>query len=386
MSCGLRIDHLAACNMSTTSGAALAESSRCRLLRTLSRRPVDSKLMHAMEKYDLYPLLSHSPNKRRRKNKRPIQYFECRGGTAEPRKTASVNSVVIKSPQEAALAKQAKEYVNQIKNNTKHFQAFAILLQSKVALREINAGVHELFAVEHPELLGPFLPFMASNAESGVGKPKAEPEPPNILRGRRSGMDRLDCVNHEMLLGLRKLLTVEMTAQDFDDEMEVYQARSTQVEISSTKAILSHNDCFHASSYMPMFPVDMDIDSDNDVDETWIEADDRVLLDQFKDVGKNDKGFMRLWNRFKRENLLMVSDNALIEFLPAFIKQHQAVLSKQFRTAFTLHLLTFWEMGLLDNKAIEQFHMQLDAVCLGQQNKMNYEPISPREHTVSSSC
>ena len=70
--------------------------------------------MHAMEKYDLYPLLSHSPNKRRRKNKRPIQYFECRGGTAEPRKTASVNSVVIKSPQEAALAKQAKEYVNQV--------------------------------------------------------------------------------------------------------------------------------------------------------------------------------------------------------------------------------------------------------------------------------
>lgn len=320
--------------------------------------------MHTMEECDLYPLLNNAPKKRKRTGQRKtgtIHYFES-GGGAEPARVAAASQTTREPSKEEGLVTQAKDHVNQVQHDTQHFQAFACLLQSKQALCEIRAGMHKLFAADHPDLLAQLVKFMASEEQSDVGSDIG----PNGLRGRQSGLMRLDCVNHEMLLGLHKLLATSMPAQDMDLEMEAYAGRTNQVERSQMVTTSKQNECFHASSYMPMNVVDMDVDSDNDVDETWIEADDAVLLDQFEDVGSTDKGFMSLWNHFRHESLLMVSDTALLEYLPAFIEQHRAVLCNQFRSAFIMHLLTFWELGMIDNTSIEQYVSRLDGLECSQ--------------------
>ena len=40
------------------------------------------------------------------------------------------------------------------------------------------------------------------------------------------------------------------------------------------------------------------VDSDDDVDTTWIQKQNEDLMDEFSDVSQDEKAFMKLWNDF----------------------------------------------------------------------------------------
>lgn len=40
------------------------------------------------------------------------------------------------------------------------------------------------------------------------------------------------------------------------------------------------------------------VDSDDDVDTTWIQKQNEDLMDEFTDVSQDEKTFMKLWNDF----------------------------------------------------------------------------------------
>ncbi|CAM9822534.1 unnamed protein product [Phaeothamnion confervicola] len=57
---------------------------------------------------------------------------------------------------------------------------------------------------------------------------------------------------------------------------------------------------FHSRTCLPMQPEELDHDSDDDVDDSWILSVREKLLDDFDDVSLEEKTFMKLWNRHTR--------------------------------------------------------------------------------------
>ena len=111
--------------------------------------------------------------------------------------------------------------------------------------------------------------------------------------------------------------------------------------------ILDPKNAFHASSHSVIDPSRTQ-DSEDEMDEQWIDDEDSVLLGDFVDVTASDKKFMRLWNHFKLESLSMVGDAALQSHIFDFIAQHHDLLSGELRDSFIRHLLSIYEFALID--------------------------------------
>ena len=55
-----------------------------------------------------------------------------------------------------------------------------------------------------------------------------------------------------------------------------------------------------------MPPDEMDLDSDDEIDEEWMVELSERLLDEFEDVSSEEKAFMKLWNRHTRTYTVQV--------------------------------------------------------------------------------
>ena len=55
---------------------------------------------------------------------------------------------------------------------------------------------------------------------------------------------------------------------------------------------------YHSANFVRVTREELDVNSEDELDDSWINEGNSQLLDQFTDVGQGDKDFMKLWNDF----------------------------------------------------------------------------------------
>jgi len=110
---------------------------------------------------------------------------------------------------------------------------------------------------------------------------------------------------------------------------------------------------YHSANFVKVSQEELEVNSEDELDDSWINENDAKLLDQFTDVGQSDKNYMMLWNKFAFKEQL-IADWDMMAATPEFIRRYGDVIYKQHRSCFTLHLLNLHELGILKPEEIEQ--------------------------------
>lgn len=52
----------------------------------------------------------------------------------------------------------------------------------------------------------------------------------------------------------------------------------------------------HTTTCLPVYPKEMDIDSEGENDPKWLQQKTIMMIDDFTDVNEGEKELMKLWN------------------------------------------------------------------------------------------
>lgn len=52
----------------------------------------------------------------------------------------------------------------------------------------------------------------------------------------------------------------------------------------------------HTSTCLPIYPREMDVDSEDESDPIWLRKKTAMMIDEFTDVNDGEKEIMKMWN------------------------------------------------------------------------------------------
>lgn len=52
----------------------------------------------------------------------------------------------------------------------------------------------------------------------------------------------------------------------------------------------------HTSTCLPIYPREMDVDSEDESDPIWLRKKTAMMIDEFTDVNDGEKELMKMWN------------------------------------------------------------------------------------------
>jgi len=105
---------------------------------------------------------------------------------------------------------------------------------------------------------------------------------------------------------------------------------------------------FHPQTGQPVAEDEVDVDSDDDVDETWILEESNHLIDSFGDLATDDASLMKMWNEHVFLHPLY-ADNQVPDSASRFAATYGArIRGAGLRAAFLRHLCLLWDYALLD--------------------------------------
>ena len=148
----------------------------------------------------------------------------------------------------------------------------------------------------------------------------------------------------------KDVLSANMEIANEDEDFKAY--RET--------AHLHFRRYYHSKTCQPMeYPI-LQSDSDDDVDEEWILEQGEKLLDEFEDVSKEEKMFMKMWNRFIFYNKIL-ADFEVHQRCIDFAKAKGAdILKKGIRENFLLHLINMWDFALIRSNTMVECMLIVD--------------------------
>ena len=117
---------------------------------------------------------------------------------------------------------------------------------------------------------------------------------------------------------------------------------------------------YHSKTCQPMQYPMLQSDSDDDVDEEWILEQGEKLLDEFEDVSKEEKMFMKMWNRFIFYNKIRADfevHQRCIDFAKA---KGEEIVKKNLRENFLLHLINMWDFALVRSNTMVECMLIVD--------------------------
>ena len=118
---------------------------------------------------------------------------------------------------------------------------------------------------------------------------------------------------------------------------------------------------FHSRTNLPMAQDDWMVDSDDEIDETWLHEMSSELLNELEDVTSKEKQFMSLWNRFIKCNHV-IADKDMPSKCHDFILINQNKLrSTGLRLNLLLHLMNLWDSSVISSKQISHCMSIFDA-------------------------
>ena len=111
---------------------------------------------------------------------------------------------------------------------------------------------------------------------------------------------------------------------------------------------------FHSHTNLPMTNDDWMEDSDDDIDENWVQEMSSELLDEFEDVAAEEKQFLTLWNKFIKSNHV-IGDRDIPDKCSAFVLTYRnKLIDAGLRLQLLLHLFHLWDSGVISSNRIRQ--------------------------------
>ncbi|KAF5303374.1 hypothetical protein FQR65_LT08287 [Abscondita terminalis] len=132
--------------------------------------------------------------------------------------------------------------------------------------------------------------------------------------------------------------------------------------------ITGHNRLYHhTTTCLPIYPKEMDVDSEGENDPEWLQAKTMMMIDEFTDVNEGEKELMKMWNLHVMKYGFV--GDCQIPLACAMFVQHKGkeLLMKNLYKNFVVHMCSLFDFGLVS------------AVCL-------YQTIQKLQEMVSKTC
>jgi len=112
--------------------------------------------------------------------------------------------------------------------------------------------------------------------------------------------------------------------------------------------VTGHNRLYHhTSTCLPIYPREMDVDSEDESDPIWLRKKTATMIDEFTDVNDGEKEIMKMWNlHVMREGF--VGDCQIPLALSMFVEyKGKDILRKNLYRNFMLHLCNLCDLRLI---------------------------------------
>lgn len=108
--------------------------------------------------------------------------------------------------------------------------------------------------------------------------------------------------------------------------------------------------CYHSVSGLPLKPIEIDMDSEDEIDPAWLKKNTIKMIDDFVDVNDGEKSIMKLWNLFVLKHSF-VSDAQIPAATIEFIQTHgEFIVANHLYRNCIIHLSNLFDYGLLSAK------------------------------------
>lgn len=112
--------------------------------------------------------------------------------------------------------------------------------------------------------------------------------------------------------------------------------------------ITGHNRLYHhTTTCLPIYPKEMDVDSEGENDPEWLRNKTMMMIDEFTDVNEGEKELMKMWNLHVMKHGF-VGDCQIPLACSMFVQMKgKEVLMKNLYRNFVVHMCSLFDFGLL---------------------------------------
>lgn len=150
---------------------------------------------------------------------------------------------------------------------------------------------------------------------------------------------------------------------------------------------LSHFRLYHHTiTCLPVYPNELDIDSESETDPLWLQQKTMMMIDEFTDVNEGEKELMKMWNlHVMKYNY--VGDCQIPLACQMFLQMRgKELLEKNLYRNFVLHMCSLHDFGLLSPIALYQTVQMLNQMLADNaeaKEKMRESLRRQREHWLA---
>ncbi|XP_026737824.1 polycomb protein suz12-B [Trichoplusia ni] len=148
--------------------------------------------------------------------------------------------------------------------------------------------------------------------------------------------------------------------------------------------LTGHNRLYHHTiTCLPVYPNELDIDSESETDPLWLQQKTMMMIDEFTDVNEGEKELMKMWNlHVMKYNY--VGDCQIPIACQMFLQMRgKELLEKNLYRNFVLHMCSLHDFGLLSPVALYQTIQMLNQMLADSaeaKEKMRESLRAQREH------
>ncbi|CAH0694014.1 unnamed protein product [Spodoptera exigua] len=223
--------------------------------------------------------------------------------------------------------------------------------------------------------------LIAAQGRSGSGPAAAGPggAGPGGAGGPRAGPTRRTALTHVLVWRARARRRparhslaefLELDDADLVDAQRPY--------------LTGHNRLYHHTiTCLPVYPNELDIDSESETDPLWLQQKTMMMIDEFTDVNEGEKELMKMWNlHVMKYNY--VGDCQIPIACQMFLQMRgKELLEKNLYRNFVLHMCSLHDFGLLSPVALYQTVQMLNQMLADNaeaKEKMRESLRAQREH------
>ncbi|XP_030019905.2 polycomb protein Su(z)12 isoform X2 [Manduca sexta] len=148
--------------------------------------------------------------------------------------------------------------------------------------------------------------------------------------------------------------------------------------------LTGHNRLYHHTiTCLPVYPNELDIDSESETDPLWLQQKTMMMIDEFTDVNEGEKELMKMWNlHVMKYNY--VGDCQIPLACQMFLQMRgKELLEKNLYRNFILHMCSLHDFGLISPVALYQTVQMLNQMLADNaeaKEKMRDSLKAQREH------
>lgn len=118
----------------------------------------------------------------------------------------------------------------------------------------------------------------------------------------------------------------------------------------------------HTVTCLPIYPKEMDIDSEGENDPKWLQTKTMMMIDDFTDVNEGEKELMKMWNLHVMK-YGYVGDCQIPLACQMFLEtKGKELLMKNLYRNFVLHMCSLFDFGLISPVVLYQTIQKLQEI------------------------